>query len=120
MLCLPLAAAGQFAALAYARAHFPPFQHTHMQQIQRLMGALCFARRGAGAGGAPSAKPALLPTSGPYADLFQLEDQWAALARDFVRQSCALLGQVRGTAGVCICALHPRCRWLALKCVAGV
>jgi len=46
-----LSLVGQNAALAYARAHFPPFQHTHLGQIQRLMGALCFAGRGAGAEG---------------------------------------------------------------------
>ncbi|GAB4815761.1 hypothetical protein N2152v2_002807 [Parachlorella kessleri] len=89
---------GQNAALAYARAHFPPFQHTHLAQIQRLMGALCFAGRGAGVGTGPLQQAVKQParlSSGPYAHLFNLEDLWGAVARDFVRQSCALLGQAQ-------------------------
>lgn len=72
-----------------------------MPQIQRLMGALCFARRGAasgllggGGGGGGKGSAAGAAGAGPYSELFQLEELWAALARDFVRQCCALLGQV--------------------------
>ena len=53
-----------------------------MAAIQRLMGALCFARRAAQ--GRPS----------PYADLVG-GDLWGCLAGDFVRQCCLLLGQAQ-------------------------
>ena len=45
------------AAVAYGRAHLSPFAHTHTREIQRLMGAAVFAKRG-------------LETS-PYADLLR-------------------------------------------------
>jgi hypothetical protein len=73
---------GQEAALEYARTHFPAFRRSQMQQIQRLMGALCFSQR---AGNGSSSKL--------YAHLFN-EDLWGNAAREFVRQSCTLLGQV--------------------------
>jgi hypothetical protein len=45
VLLLPFGdCAGTGAALAYARAHFGPFQQKHMRAIQRLMGALVFCR----------------------------------------------------------------------------
>ena len=52
--------------MAYARRHFGRFQGSQMGGIQRLMGALCFARRAAA--GRPS----------PYADLLS-EDLWGTL-----------------------------------------
>ncbi|KAL4447903.1 hypothetical protein ABPG75_005122 [Micractinium tetrahymenae] len=73
---------GEGAAMAYARQHFGRFQATQMPAIQRLMGALCFAKRAAA--GRPS----------PYADLLA-EDLWGNLAREFVRQCCLLLGQAQ-------------------------
>lgn len=74
---------GETAALEYGRKNFPVFMKSHMAQVQRLMGAICFARRAATGGG-----------PGPYADLFN-EESWGKLARDFVRQSCGLLGQAQ-------------------------
>ena len=59
---------GQAAAVGYARQHFGPFQGSQMPAIQKLMGALCFSRRAAAAGGRPS----------PYADLLA-EDLWGNL-----------------------------------------
>lgn len=70
--------AGQKAALQYARQHLVKFQGSHMQDIQRVMGALCFARRAG---------------STPYADL-NTPAQWGDVAREFARQCCGLLGQV--------------------------
>lgn len=78
--------AGKLAALSYARQHLPPFQRTHMAQIQRLMGVMCFARLGSKGWSSPA------PI---YADLLQLDELWGGVARDFVRQSCAILGQVQ-------------------------
>ena len=87
-----LAQGGQDKALAYARTSLAQFAVSHLPQLQRLMGALCFASRaGTGGGG------------GPYADLFS-GSLWDEAARDFVRQSCALLGQVRAA---CSCG-RPR------------
>lgn len=54
-----------------------------MPDIQRVMGALCFARRAG---------------STPYADL-NTPAQWDEVAREFARQCCGLLGQVK--------PLHP-------------
>jgi hypothetical protein len=68
-------------ALAYAAAHLPAFRHSHLAQVQRLMGALAFSRR-------PRS-----PAS-PYADLFD-DGLWADAARDFARQACALLGRAQ-------------------------
>ncbi|KAL4442413.1 hypothetical protein ABPG77_004997 [Micractinium sp. CCAP 211/92] len=73
---------GQQTAMAYARQHFARFQASQMPAIQRLMGALCFAKRAAA--GRPS----------PYADL-TAADLWGDLAREFVRQCCLLLGQAQ-------------------------
>lgn len=78
-----LNAQGQAAALAYGRAHFPRFHASNMPQIQRLLGALCYAKRAAAG------------QRTPYADLFALEELWAGLQKDFVRQCCALLGQAQ-------------------------
>lgn len=50
-----------------------------MPDIQRVMGALCFARRAG---------------STPYADL-NTPAQWDEVAREFARQCCGLLGQVK-------------------------
>lgn len=50
-----------------------------MADIQRVMGALCFARRAG---------------TTPYADLSS-PTQWDDVAREFARQCCGLLGQVR-------------------------
>lgn len=77
----PSLCAGQPAALQYARAHLGGFRATHLPQIQRLMGAMCFVKRACAGGG-----------GNPYADLFSA-DLWSDLGREFVRQSCALLGQ---------------------------
>ena len=51
-----------------------------MAEIQRLMGCLCFVRR---------------PGASPYADLMA-PSLWSDVAREFSRQCCGLLGQVRG------------------------
>ena len=77
MCVCPLA--GQKAALQYARQHFAKFATTHMADIQRVMGALCFARRAG---------------TTPYADLSS-PTQWDDVAREFARQCCGLLGQVK-------------------------
>ena len=74
---------GQAAALRYGRQHFPRFQASHMPQIQRLLGALCYSRRAAAG------------RQTPYADLFSLEELWLGLQTNFVRQCCALLGQAQ-------------------------
>ena len=50
-----------------------------MPDIQRVMGALCYARRAG---------------STPYADL-NSPAQWDDVAREFARQCCGLLGQVK-------------------------
>ena len=70
---------GQKAALQYARQHFSKFATSHMADIQRVMGALCFARRAG---------------TTPYTDLSS-PTQWDDVAREFARQCCGLLGQVR-------------------------
>lgn len=72
---------GPRPALDYARQHFPQFQNTErMADIQKLLGALCFFNR---------------KNSGinPYAEYFG-NNLWEDFARDFQKQSCALLGQV--------------------------
>ena len=51
-----------------------------MAEIQRLMGCLCFVRR---------------PGASPYTDLMA-PSLWSDVAREFSRQCCGLLGQVRG------------------------
>ena len=64
--------------------------------------------------GAPEAAAAAA-AGGPYSDLYQLEELWAGLARDFVRTCCALLGQVRhgaARAGSGL-GLGELSRWLA-------
>ena len=50
-----------------------------MADIQRVMGALCFARRAG---------------TTPYADLSS-PTQWDDVAQEFARQCCGLLGQVK-------------------------
>jgi len=72
-------AAGAVAALGYARAHFTRFQASALADIRRLMGCLCWVRR---------------PGASPYADLMA-PAHWDAAAREFARQCCGLLGQVR-------------------------
>lgn len=71
---------GQQAALAYARANFPRFQHHHLKEIQRLMACLLFSHRP--------------PDSTPYADLLS-GTPWHEVARDFSRHACSLLGLAR-------------------------
>lgn len=66
--------------MRYARAHVSGLPGAPLPEVQRLAGALAFAGR--------------LERS-PYADL-AAPAQWAAIARDFCKQSCALVGQVRG------------------------
>ena len=56
-----------------------------MAEIQRLMGCLCFVRR---------------PGASPYADLMA-PSLWSDVAREFSRQCCGLLGQVRGHIARC-------------------
>lgn len=75
----PFAVPGQDSALAYARLHFPPFYSSCGVQLRRLMGALTYVKQ-------PH-------STAPYADLFK-KDLWSDLELEFVRQSCALLGQV--------------------------
>ena len=62
-----------------------------MAEIQRLMGCLCFVRR---------------PGASPYADLMA-PSLWSDVAREFSRQCCGLLGQVRR------CIAQPECPALA-------
>ena len=79
---------GQQAALEYARRHLPAFQTSHMKEIQRLMGALCYYKR-------VKAKTLLgAPLSGPYSDLLG-EQLWKEVGLDFQRQSCWLMGQAQ-------------------------
>lgn len=69
---------GRSAALSYAKQHFPPFQQSHMREIQRLMGCLVYSKRSL--------------HSSPYCDLVSCE-RWDDLARDFTKQACSLMGQ---------------------------
>ena len=78
-------ATGPTKALEYARASFGPYQESEMAEIQRLMGCLCFVRR---------------PGASPYADLMA-PSLWSDVAREFSRQCCGLLGQVRGHIARC-------------------
>lgn len=81
-LCLFFLHAGQSAALAYARKHFPAFQAAHMCDIQRLMGAMLFHARPAG--------------KNPYAAMLASSGlSWERVAQEFARQACSVLGQVR-------------------------
>ena len=70
---------GHQAALGYARQQFQAFKSSQMSAIQRLMGCLCYIKR---------------PDSSPYADLMA-PSRWEAVAQDFARQCCGLLGRVR-------------------------
>ncbi|KAK9833790.1 hypothetical protein WJX74_005894 [Apatococcus lobatus] len=72
-----LSSQGHQAALGYARQHFQAFKSSQMPAIQRLMGCLCYIKR---------------PDSSPYADLMA-PSRWNAVAQDFARQCCGLLGQ---------------------------
>ena len=78
-LCLPWPAAGPKKALQYARLHLAPFQHRHLQEVQKLMACLVFVKR-------PRER-------NPYSHLLE-PDQRDAVARDFARQCCGLLGLV--------------------------
>lgn len=63
-------------------------------KITRLMGCLCYTKR--------------LERS-PYADLLA-ESQWDAIAQEFVRQCCGLMGLVRSAlAGAVTAALDQCC-----------
>ena len=75
--------AGAPAALAYARAHFAPFQQACMPEIKQLLGCLLFAHRPLAATPYTRLAPAAL-----------LQD----VLRDFVREACGLLAQVRAGA----------------------
>jgi hypothetical protein len=84
-----LRAGGHAAALALARERLAPFAATHLKELQRLAGALVYSPV---AGGAPPAGAP--PPPPPYAELLgDAAPLWEAAARDFVRHSCALLGQ---------------------------
>jgi len=86
---------GQHQALCYARLHFPMFKTTHMKEIQRLMGLLCFSKRLKACAEAQDTKAEVLSKNNKlYADLFN-DSLWEALAVDFRRQSCSLIGQAQ-------------------------
>jgi hypothetical protein len=86
---------GQQPALTYARRHFPMFRTSHMKEIQRLMGLLCFSNRLKARAEAQGTKAEVLSKINKlYADLFS-NSLWEALAVDFRRQSCSLIGQAQ-------------------------
>jgi len=66
------------AALAYARQHFPHFANTHMKEIQRLMGSLCYVGR---------------VLESPYRGLLVWNDAitWSNLTSLFIVTACRLL-----------------------------
>ena len=70
---------GPKKALQYARLHLAPFQHQHLQEVQKLMACLVFVKR-------PRER-------NPYSHLLE-PGQRDAVARDFARQCCGLLGLV--------------------------
>ncbi|KJE93463.1 hypothetical protein CAOG_04251 [Capsaspora owczarzaki ATCC 30864] len=63
-------------ALQYARVQFVPFSHSHLNEVQRLMGCLLYYGR------AP-------PT--PYMELVD-SIHWTEIAHAFTRDCCAMLG----------------------------
>lgn len=73
-----LTTAGRARALAYAKQHFPAHQHSHIKEIQRLMGCMLFVDRPAAAN--------------PYAELLSANG-WEDAAQEFAKQACSLLGQ---------------------------
>ncbi|KAL4529565.1 hypothetical protein Ndes2526B_g04372 [Nannochloris sp. 'desiccata'] len=86
---------GQQRALTYARLHFPMFKTTHMKEIQRLMGLLCFSKRLKAHAAAQDTKAEVLSKNNKlYADLFS-DSLWEALAVEFRRRSCFLIGQAQ-------------------------
>jgi hypothetical protein len=86
---------GQQPALVYARQHFPAFKSTHIAEIQRLMGLLCFSKRLKARAAAQDTKAEVLSQNNqPYADLFN-DTLWEELAVDFRRHSCSLIGQAQ-------------------------
>jgi hypothetical protein len=102
--------AGRPAALAYAKQHFSPFQHSRLKHIQRLMGCLLYyGREGQGAG-ASSGGSSRMETEGPgssspgcssgspYEDLLS-DRQWEEVQQQFVKHACSLLGRVSGDWG---------------------
>jgi hypothetical protein len=72
---------GAWAALAYAKRHFPPFKATRMADIQRHMACILFAGRPA----------SVVPPQ--YAALLASGPKWAAAEAEFTKQACSLLGQ---------------------------
>lgn len=128
--CLP---AGRPAALAYAKQHFSPFQHSRLKDIQRLMGCLLYyGREGQGAeassrgssrmetDGPGGSSPGASPCS-PYEDLLS-DRQWEEVQQQFVKHACSLLGRVGGGAGAAsghACVVHDRaCPALLLQASA--
>lgn len=67
---------GAMVALAYIRQHTTDFRESQAAKLTRLMGCLCYKNR---------------LESSPYADLLA-ESQWDAIAQEFVRQCCGLMG----------------------------
>jgi hypothetical protein len=67
---------GPAPALVYIRRHAKRFHDLQADKVTRLMGCLCYTKRLA---------------SSPYADLLA-ESQWSAIAQEFVRQCCGLMG----------------------------
>jgi hypothetical protein len=86
---------GQQPALHYARQTFPAYKTTHMKEIQRLMGLLCFSKRLKARAAAQDTKAEVLSKNNKlYADLFS-DSLWEELAVEFRRQSCSLIGQAQ-------------------------
>ncbi|GIL82454.1 hypothetical protein Vretimale_11896 [Volvox reticuliferus] len=99
---------GRTAAMAYAKRHFASHASRHLPDIQRLMGCLLFWDRekklqlqqqqqqqatdsGAGAAG-QAAGQTPIPAPHPYVDLLS-PSCWDAVAREFSKQACSLMGQ---------------------------
>eukprot|EP01112_Ceratiomyxa_fruticulosa_P022953 TRINITY_DN8579_c0_g3_i1.p1 TRINITY_DN8579_c0_g3~~TRINITY_DN8579_c0_g3_i1.p1 ORF type:complete len:459 (+),score=99.44 TRINITY_DN8579_c0_g3_i1:244-1620(+) len=75
-----LASGQQGEALQYARKHFSEFSHTHMSEIQKLMGSFVYTSR---------------LTSSPYSNIFHpthLPSLWADVEHTFQKDSCSMIG----------------------------
>ncbi|GLI70725.1 hypothetical protein VaNZ11_015749 [Volvox africanus] len=95
---------GRTAAMAYAKRHFAPHASHHLPDIQRLMGCLLFwdrekklqqqQQQQAADGGAGTTGQAAgqTPMPHPYVDLLS-PSCWDAVAREFSKQACSLMGQ---------------------------
>lgn len=74
------------AALRYAQQYFPPFQKSHLLELQRLMGALCCVNK------VKSHKKC----EKRYSSYFD-DSLWKHAAVEFKKQCCALLGQAQNS-----------------------